>query len=310
MSKFPAASKPLARPSSRRFHVFETAGLVEESSQRSSNLSWFEHIRFACESAQSKFETKIFEGKLLSAVMPSVSRIENVSDSPCQGKELKVNSQVYDLMSSKPLDTRSVLLSVRDAAVLEKTLRSTLGSYNFQLWTVTALFRFLGESGFFNLDDPLLDQFQRSFSRGTENVAAGLALVVAFVTTKRRESFLSHMVPSVTEARSANSCRILSSNRRISLRLPLSTQLVMQQGMSPCIKEPSLCLPRRLGRLRGGLSLRLLLPGVVVSLRLSLHRSALKHHLLLGVFRPRRNRPIPRRNVGVFGGRSLSPRPA
>ena len=33
MSKFPAASKPLARLSSRRFHVFETAGLVEESSQ-------------------------------------------------------------------------------------------------------------------------------------------------------------------------------------------------------------------------------------------------------------------------------------
>ena len=75
MSKFPTASKPLAQPSSRRFHVYETAGLVEECSQRSSNLAWFEHIRFACESAQSKFETKIFEGKSLSSVMPSVSRI-------------------------------------------------------------------------------------------------------------------------------------------------------------------------------------------------------------------------------------------
>ena len=200
MSKFPTASKPLAQPSSRRFHVFETAGLVEESSQRSSNLAWFEHIRFACESAQSKFETKIFEGRSLSAVMPSVSRIEKVADSPCQGKELKVNSQVYDLMSSKPSDTRSVPLSVREAAVLEKTLRSNMESYNFQLWTITALFRFLGESGYFNLDDPLLDQFQRSFSRGTENVASGMASAIAFVTTKRRESFLSHMVPSVTEA--------------------------------------------------------------------------------------------------------------
>ena len=44
MSKFPAGSKPLAQPSSRRFHVFEAAGLVEESSQWSSNLSWFDHI--------------------------------------------------------------------------------------------------------------------------------------------------------------------------------------------------------------------------------------------------------------------------
>ena len=100
------------------------------------------------------------------------------------------------------IDTRSVPMSVRDAAVLEKTLRSTLESYNFQLWTMTALFRFFGDSG--QMDDPLLDQFQRSFSRGPENVAAGLASAVAFVTTKRRESFLSHMVPSVTEAQKRN----------------------------------------------------------------------------------------------------------
>ena len=73
-------------------------------------------------------------------------------------------------------------------------------SYNFQLWTVTALFRFLGDSGCCSMDDPLLDQFQRSFSRGAENVAAALASTTAFVTTKRRESFLSHMVPSVTDA--------------------------------------------------------------------------------------------------------------
>ena len=73
-------------------------------------------------------------------------------------------------------------------------------SYIFQLWMITALFRFLGDSGHFALDDPLLDQFQRSFSRGTENVAAGMASAVAFATTKRRESFRSHMVPSLTDA--------------------------------------------------------------------------------------------------------------
>ena len=200
MKKFPAASKPLAQPSSRRFHVFETAGLVDESSPRSSNLAWFDHMRSACESAQSKFESRIFEGRSLSSLMPYVSRTEKVSDSPCQGKGLKVNSQVYDLMSSKPLDSRSIPLSVREATVLETTLRSMMESYNFQLWTITALFRFLGESGHFILDDPLLDQFQRSFSRGTENVAAAMASAVAFMTTKRGESFLSHMVPSVTEA--------------------------------------------------------------------------------------------------------------
>ena len=80
--------------------------------------------------------------------------------------------------------------------------------------------------------------------------------------------------------------------------------------MSPCIGEPSLGLPRRLGRLNGDRFLRLPRPGIVPIRLLSLHRSNLQQHLLRGVFSLRRNRPIPRRNVGVFGGRSLSPRPA
>ena len=190
----------LSDPSSKRFHVMEAAGLVDESSQPSSNLAWFGHMRNACDSAQSKFEAKILEGKSLSSLLPSVSRTERVSDSPCQGKAFKVNSRVYDLMSSKPLESRFVPLSVKEAAGLETTLRGMMESYNFQLWTVTALFRFLGDSGRCSLDDPLLDQFQRSFSRGAENVAASMASAAAFVTSKRRESFLSHMVPSVTDA--------------------------------------------------------------------------------------------------------------
>ena len=43
--KFPAASQPLVQPSSKRFHVMESAGLVDESSQQSSNLAWFAHMR-------------------------------------------------------------------------------------------------------------------------------------------------------------------------------------------------------------------------------------------------------------------------
>ena len=90
--KFPAASQPLVQPSSKRFHVMESAGLVDESSQQSSNLPWFAHMRSACDSAQRKFESKVSEGKLLSSMLTSVSRTERVSDSPCQGRAVKVNS--------------------------------------------------------------------------------------------------------------------------------------------------------------------------------------------------------------------------
>ena len=198
--KFPAASQPLIQPSSIRFHVTESAGLVDESSQQASNLAWFGYMRSACDAAQRKFEARVSEGKSLSSILTTVSRTERVSDSPCQGRATKVNSQVFDLMSSRPPESRSVPLSLREATNLETTLRGIMESYNFQLWTVTALFRFLGDSGCCPMDDPLLDQFQRSFSRGAENVAAALASSTALVSAKRREPFLTHMFPSVTDA--------------------------------------------------------------------------------------------------------------
>ena len=86
----------------QRFHVFEAAGLVDESSQLSSNLAWFGHLRTACDSAQMLFESRILEGRSLSTLLPSVSRTEKVSDSSYRGKAFKVHSQVYDLLSSKP----------------------------------------------------------------------------------------------------------------------------------------------------------------------------------------------------------------
>ena len=199
-TKFLAASQPLIQPSSKRFHVMECAGVVDESSQQSSNLAGFSHMRSACNATQRKFDSRVLEGRSLSAILPSVSRTEKVSDSPCQGRAVKVNSQVFDLMPSRQAEFRSVPLSVREAASLETTLRGVMESYNFQLWTITALFRFLCDSNCCPVDDPLLDQFQRSFSRGAENVAGALASSTAFVTAKRREAFLSHMFPSVTDA--------------------------------------------------------------------------------------------------------------
>ena len=250
--------------------VFGAAGFVQESSQRSSNISWFDHVQFACASTQSKFETRFYEGKSLSSIMPSVSKVVKVSHSLCQECGLKVISQRYDLMSSKPSDTNSVPMSVRDAVVLERTLRSALESYNFQLRTMTALFRFSGDSGQIPLELwPLWRQ------RG-QNLSS-----VTWCLPSRR-------------LRSAICCQIPSSSRRIYLRLPLSTLLDMPQGMCTYIKEHSLGLPRRLGRLSGGPSLRLRHPGDALNLLLLLlRRSALKPPPLRSVLRSRSSRPIP-----------------
>ena len=160
------------------------------------------------------------------------------------------------------------------------------------------------------MDDPLLDQFQRSFSRGAENVAAALASTTAFVSAKRRESFLSHMFPSVTDAQKR---KLLSDPLfdQKDLFAPASIEAAAKrQGISPCTGEPNLALPRRLAHIRGDSSAHPT-PGAVTMRLLGPHHIAPRLHLLLqGASSRRRNPPIPPGNVGVFGSRSLSPCPA
>ena len=119
---------------------------------------------------------------------------------------------------------------------------------------------------------------------------------VAFMVTRRGESFLSHMVPSVTEAQKRN---LLSDPIFQQKDLFAPATLDMPQGMCPYIKEHSLGLPCHLGRLRGGPSLRLRHPGDALNLRLLLLRRSAPKPPLQSVLRPRRSRPIPR---GGFRG--------
>ena len=171
-------------------------------------------------------------------------------------------------------------MSVRNAAVLERTLRSALGSYKFQLGTLTALFRFSGDSG----------QIPLGLWPSWRHEEADISSVTWCLPSRR--------------LRSAICCQILSSTRRIYLRLPLLMQLDMPQGMCPYIEDHSLGLPRRLRRLSGGPSLRLRHPGDALNLRLLLlRRSALKPSSWTR-FTPQKKSPDPPR--GFFGGRSLS----
>ena len=88
------------------------------------------------------------------------------------------------------------------------------------------------------------------------------------------------------------------------MRLPLLALLHMLLGMCPYLEDHSLDLPRRLGRLSVGTSLRLRHPGDALNLRLLLlRRRALKPSSWTR-FTPQKKSPDPPR--GFFGDRSLS----
>ena len=127
-----------------------------------------------------------------------------MSNSPTQGKELKANPDVLDLLRNRVSDNRHVPLSLKEAVAVERSLRSGLESHNFLTWSVVALIRSLHEKKLLPKDDPVISQLQKSFSKACGNVASCMTSNAAFVTLKRRKLLLSHVVPSVSDAQKRN----------------------------------------------------------------------------------------------------------
>ena len=67
-----------------------------------------------------------------------------------------------------------------------------------------ALIRSLHEQKLLPKDDPVISQLQKSFSKACSNVAACITSNTSFVTMKRRQLLLSHVVPSVSDAQKRN----------------------------------------------------------------------------------------------------------
>ena len=66
------------------------------------------------------------------------------------------------------------------------------------------LIRSLHEKKLLPKDDPVISQLQKSFSKACGNVASSMTSSAAFVTLKRRQLLLSHVVPSVSDAQKRN----------------------------------------------------------------------------------------------------------
>ena len=109
-------------------------------------------------------------------------------------KELKANPDILDFLRNEVPDSRYVPLSFKDSAALERSMRSMLESHSFLTWLVVAFIRSLHDRNLVPKDDQIISQLQKSFSTDCGNLASGLSSSAAFVTLKRRQLLLSHVV--------------------------------------------------------------------------------------------------------------------
>ena len=140
---------------------------------------------------QKRFSQRIKDGRVCHSLLPTLHRFERVSNSPTQGKELKANPDILDLLRNKVPDFRYLPISIKEGIAIERSLRSCLESHNVPTWSVMALIRSLHEKELLPKDDPVISQLQKSFSKACSNVTSSITANTAFVTMKRRQLLLS-----------------------------------------------------------------------------------------------------------------------
>ena len=203
-TNFPDAIASPAQKSSRSFDVSASVGVTDPATPSGSLLGWSQVMSDSFSDTQKKFSQRIQEGRACHTLLPSLHRLEKVANSPTQGKELIANPDVLDLLKNKVPDFRHLPISVKEGIALERTLRSIMESHSFLTWSVIGLLKSLHLKSLLPKDDPVISQLQKSFSKACSNVASGMITSAAFLTMKRRQLLLSHVVPSVSEAQKRN----------------------------------------------------------------------------------------------------------
>ena len=116
----------------------------------------------------------------------------------------------------------------------------------------------------------------------------------------KKTFFLCHMVPPVPTAQKRDLLSDHVFHQEDLFALATLALLDMPHGMCPYLEDHSLGLPRLLGRLSGGTSLRLRHPGDALNLRLLLlRRRALKPSSWTRFYAPEE---IARSPEGIFWG--------
>ena len=188
-------------------------------------------------------------------------------------------------------------------------------THSFLTWSVMGLLKSLHEKKLVSKDDPVISQLQKSLSKACSSMATGLASNTAFITMKRRQLLLSHVVPSVSEAQKRNllsdpffqtgslfdassveSAR--SAARDLSLFKP---HLKASSSSSQSRRQRPSSSSAQRGSARQSLGPR------HHSVPLPLSDSSLAGRVMHASIR---SLPEPPRNEGVFGNRSLVPPPA
>ena len=133
------------------------------------------------------------ESRLLFRVLPSRQRAVSIGDDPDFCKQRFLNSDFSRICRSRSVSkSRMASVSLADLERLDRVARMILAGDSQCYWFLSALLVQLKEDGYQPSNPSLFDKSISSLSSALATQTNALAYLSEFVTTKRRESYLSH----------------------------------------------------------------------------------------------------------------------
>ena len=168
---------------------------------------------------QQRFAHRIKDGRVCHTLLPTLNKFEKVSNSPTQRSELKTNPDILDLFWNNRLSRAS---SPRQ---LSHLVGGGLDSFPSR--------EEASAHGRIQLSPSCRSPFQRPVAvwlrASTSNAT--------FVTLKRRQLLLSHVVPSVSDAQKKNLLLTRSSRQALFSLLRLWRLLALRLVTCPCLSH-------------------------------------------------------------------------
>ena len=140
-------------------------------------MAWCHAMSDAFSDTRQRFAHRIKDGRVCHTLLPTLNKFEKVSNSPSQRRKLKANPNILDLFRNRIPNISHVPMSLKETVTVERSLQSGLESHNFLTWSVVALIRSLHKKKLLPMDDPVISQLQKSFSKACVSVVSYLNFI-------------------------------------------------------------------------------------------------------------------------------------
>ena len=99
------------------------AGVTDAAIPSGSFLAWCHAMSDAFSDTQQRFVHRIKDGRVCHTLLPTLNKFEKVSNSPTQGRELKANPDILDLLRNRIPDISHVPMSLKETVAVERSLK-------------------------------------------------------------------------------------------------------------------------------------------------------------------------------------------